>query len=339
MLALERIRLRFSIVIPVYNIKDYLPRCVESLLAQSVEPYEILLIDDGSKLGDGPVCDELADRYELVKAYHKENGGAADTRNYGASLVTGDYLVFIDGDDWVDEDMLLSFKKAIEANPKAEPVDVVMSEGFIYNIDDKEEENKWFEKEYVSYISGQETLLYTSKHFPNWSPVSKCYRKKYWDDHGFKFVKGRLAEDFQLVDRVVFEAENVVMVPSFYHYFYRSQSSVRSVNEKFVLDSLTNLEDWKAYLQEHECIALLKDQLRALHANLYSHSVFAYLYLVESSNRKAMIDRAYELRDYIKYIPGKEGTIIRLSTKLIGFKNTSKLLGKLKKKRLAENHF
>lgn len=98
----------FSLILPVYNVEKYVKRCVNSLLRQEYTDYEIILVDDGSTDSSGSICDKLADKNNNIFAYHKENGGLSDARNYGMDRAKGNYILFIDSDDWVDEKLLIS---------------------------------------------------------------------------------------------------------------------------------------------------------------------------------------------------------------------------------------
>ena len=91
-----------SIIVPVYNVEPYLPRCVDSLVTQTYPHLEILLVNDGSADQSGEICDAYAARDSRVHAFHKANGGAADARNFGLDHMTGAYLMFLDADDWLD---------------------------------------------------------------------------------------------------------------------------------------------------------------------------------------------------------------------------------------------
>ena len=94
-----------SIVVPVYNIKDYVTECVGSLLSQTYFDLEIILIDDGSTDGSAEVCDSLGKRDSRIKVFHKANGGLSSARNFGLSRASGKYTVFVDGDDVVSKDV------------------------------------------------------------------------------------------------------------------------------------------------------------------------------------------------------------------------------------------
>ena len=95
-----------SVIIPVYNTKPYLSRCIDSVLKQTYEDWELLLVDDGSTDGSGQICDEYAQVDLRIKAFHNRNQGPAASRNYGIREAAGNFVMFVDSDDWLDEEML-----------------------------------------------------------------------------------------------------------------------------------------------------------------------------------------------------------------------------------------
>ena len=100
--------MQFSVILPIYNVEKYLAECIESVLSQSFKDYELILVDDGSKDGSGRICDEYAQKDSRIKVLHKENGGLSDARNYGTERASGDYIVYIDSDDYVVSTEFLS---------------------------------------------------------------------------------------------------------------------------------------------------------------------------------------------------------------------------------------
>ena len=105
-----------SVIVPVYNVEQYLERCVKSLIQQSYDNIEIILINDGSKDGSGELCDSLAKKYPGIKVIHKENGGVSSARNAGLNSAMGEYIAFVDPDDWVDIRMYETLISDIEDN-------------------------------------------------------------------------------------------------------------------------------------------------------------------------------------------------------------------------------
>ena len=91
-----------SVIVPIYNVEQYLDRCVKSIVEQTYTNLEIILVDDGSPDNCGAMCDSWAARDNRIKVIHKENGGLSDTRNAGLGIATGDFISFIDSDDWIE---------------------------------------------------------------------------------------------------------------------------------------------------------------------------------------------------------------------------------------------
>ena len=97
-----------SVIVPVYNVEKYLPKCIDSILAQTFTNFELLLINDGSKDSSRTICDEYAAKDSRIRVFHKENGGVSSARNLGLDNAKGEWIAFVDSDDWVDDDYLLS---------------------------------------------------------------------------------------------------------------------------------------------------------------------------------------------------------------------------------------
>ena len=117
--------MRISVIIPVYNTEQYLSRCLDSILSQSFDDFELLLIDDGSTDSSGAICDSYAEKDSRVRVFHKENGGVSSARNLGLDNAKGEWIYFVDSDDEVLPDGLLTMVNCI-----SEEVDVVMG-GFV----------------------------------------------------------------------------------------------------------------------------------------------------------------------------------------------------------------
>ena len=125
-----------SVIVPVYNVETYLPRCVDSILQQSYENMEVILVDDGSQDGSGKICDEYAARDSRVKVIHKENGGLSSARNAGLDTAAGEYLTFVDSDDWIEPDAYCPMIALLEENNAA------LVCGGRYDVDGKTGERK-----------------------------------------------------------------------------------------------------------------------------------------------------------------------------------------------------
>src|SRR4051812_34034895 len=106
---------KISIIVPVFNVEKYIHDCLESILNQSFIDFELILVNDGSSDRSGVICDEYSKKDNRITVIHKENGGQSTARNRGIDLAKGDYIGFIDSDDWIDHDMYkVLYEKAIE---------------------------------------------------------------------------------------------------------------------------------------------------------------------------------------------------------------------------------
>lgn len=107
---------KISVIVPVYNTEQYLPRCIDSILDQTFTDFELLLIDDGSKDNSGKICDEYAAKDSRIRVFHKENGGVSSARNMGLDNALGKWVTFVDSDDWIEPKGLELLKNASEAD-------------------------------------------------------------------------------------------------------------------------------------------------------------------------------------------------------------------------------
>ena len=105
-----------SVIVPIYKVEPYLRKCVDSILAQTYRNLEVILVDDGSPDGCPAICDEYATSDARVKVIHKENSGASSARNAGMDVASGDYLMFVDSDDWIDSDYIYDMQKSMQEN-------------------------------------------------------------------------------------------------------------------------------------------------------------------------------------------------------------------------------
>ena len=215
-----------SIIVPVYNIMEYLPRCVESLRNQTYGNIEILLVDDGSTDGTAGLCDRLAAEDSRIRVFHKENGGSSSARNLGIAQAKGEYLGFVDSDDYVEPDMYERLYRAVERN--ALPIaqtgrDEIDKDGNILpNICEPVAEEQT--------ITAQDFMKELLLHRGDCSFCTKLVRRDLFTAE--QFPVGVLNEDFHLLvkllagkDRAV---SRIVCIPGqSYHVFYRPESNTR----------------------------------------------------------------------------------------------------------------
>ncbi len=211
-----------SVVVPVYNVENYLRKCIDSILRQSFKDFELLLIDDGSTDGSADICKWARDTDERVSYYYKENGGLSDARNYGLKRIKGKYVSFIDSDDWVEENYLRYLYDAIRDGNS----DISTC---IFNIRHGDLAKPWKElPEEPVLLSGRDALLsLLCTETVDVSANGKLFLSSLFAD--VRFPKGRRYEDVGTTWRLLDKAKLVsVGGAPLYNYCMRSGSITHS---------------------------------------------------------------------------------------------------------------
>lgn len=230
-----------SVIIPVYNIMEYLPRCVRSVCAQTYSGLEILLVDDGSTDGTGALCDELAGTDSRIRVFHKENGGSSSARNLGLDNAAGEYIGFVDSDDYIDPQMYERLYGAMEK------YQVRVTQIGRDEID--EQGNRLpdicvppVSEERVGYRDFLKELL---MHRGDCSFCTKLFHRSVLT--GKHFPVGALNEDFHFLVRMLPEIGDIISLPDqAYHVFYRMGSNSRKKDKeqfsRVFADSVSNAD-------------------------------------------------------------------------------------------------
>lgn len=206
-----------SVVIPVYNIERYLPRCMGSLLNQSFSDFEILLIDDGSTDNSGEICDKYSETFDFIKTYHKVNGGLSDARNYGINKSKGKYITFIDPDDFVHKDYLKTLFELIQEDN----VQVSCISGIRYLEGNKIPSAGHSPKYIVNTIDGLKNML-IRKGF-GVSAWGKLFEKTLFKT--IRFPRGKIYEDAFTIPYVIAKSKKIAYREEYmYYYFVRKDS-------------------------------------------------------------------------------------------------------------------
>ena len=219
---------KISVIVPVYKVEKELPRCVDSILRQTYPALQIILVDDGSPDGCGALCDAYAAAHENVQVIHKENGGLSDARNAGIEQADGDYLMFIDSDDYIEPDMVEKLYCALQN------VGAQMSVcNFQYDCTAVPDEAASYPSDLPiadGVLSGREIL--SDQVFVGsgeWYIVAwnKLYEKKLFDR--VRFPVGKLNEDEFVFHEIMLQCKKVACVhDALYHYVVRPGSIMRT---------------------------------------------------------------------------------------------------------------
>lgn len=250
----------FSVIVPVYNVAAYLPKCMDSLLRQDCQSWEIILVDDGSTDGkSGALCDEYAEKYpELVRVIHQTNGGLGAARNAGAEEAKGEYLFFIDSDDWISKNTLSRLTEEVE---KTHADMYVFT--FRYIADDGETPAE-------SRPSGSPTGLHTLRDTPDilldppGATIRIC-RSGLFLNTGIRFPGRVWYEDLCTTPKLLMEAETIVYLDDAFYYYYTRQGSImRNSSLRRNLEILNALETVRSYYEEKGVLDIYRPQLTVL---------------------------------------------------------------------------
>lgn len=218
-----------SIVVPVYNVQAYLRRCLDSIVNQTLLEKEVILVDDGSQDASGEIADEYAAKYPYIKVVHQNNAGLSAARNTGIEQAQGEYIAFIDSDDYVESNMyqeLLSFMQEKNAD---------MVEGAVWYEQESGEKETPYPKDITRVWNTQEALIeLNSYRYFNMSACVGIFKRSLFEDDGsgrgpLRFPVGKLCEDYYLMHKIIARTEKVAYTSKpYYHYIQRSNSISRN---------------------------------------------------------------------------------------------------------------
>ena len=236
-----------SVIVPVYNVREYLSKCIDSLINQKYPAVEIILIDDGSTDGSDKILDEYSDKDVRIKVIHIPNGGVSNARNIGLDMATGDYITFVDSDDWIEPDFFELGIQKLQSNEAdifiGEYVEVY--DGGRSKIADKRRQESLF---YVDEAIKCTFIRGKGREALPWGVWGKIYRMQLLNNIRFD-TELTMGEDVRMLWDIMQRAEKVIYTPTvIYDYYQRSDSAVHTLSIK---QNLNHLKFYK--LMIHEC--------------------------------------------------------------------------------------
>ena len=227
-----------SLIIPVYNVEDYLGRCVESVISQSYKNLQIILVDDGSTDNSSAICDSWAEKDERIEVIHKANGGLSDARNHGLDVAKGEYITFIDSDDYVDTVYVEYLYKLINDHK----CDISVSSYYVSKTTGNEDCGEGYVDAILDPAEAISRMLCDEGYTV--SACSKLYNNKVFQE--IRYPVGKLCEDNGTTYKLFMEADKIAYGhESHYYYCVRSDSIMTSKFSWRKLD-LIELTDYMA---------------------------------------------------------------------------------------------
>lgn len=285
-------------IVPVYNVEDCLQRCLESLIQQENADgkLEILLVDDGSLDQSGSICDKYGACYSNIRVIHKKNGGLSSARNAGLDQAKGQYIFFVDSDDYLEKNAVQVLECALQKHG--------FPDAIVYNgTQDTKEERKELRKDIplrACCVSGKEYLL---EHYKNRSLNVEAwlylYSREFLNNNLLRFREGILHEDVEFTPRAMLKAGKILEIPEkLYHYVIRENSISTSKNKE------KNIKDLFCTLHEQEKLA--REQDAELEHWMNNAILDSYLNMVYDAR---MYKRAYRYLLDKQFLKGKAATM------------------------------
>ena len=230
-----------SIIVPVYKVEDYIRECLDSILAQTYPYFELILVDDGSPDNCGRICDDYAKGDNRIKVVHKVNGGISSARNAGLEVAKGEWIMHVEGDDWIEPDMIESLIEAAQITG----ADMVIGDFVKYGPSAGYNKLPTWGSDKKKSMSNY--LAYTMTTI--WGSIAK---RSLYADHSLKSPDGiSYCEDFHLIVRLCHFANKIVNVHRpFYHYRYRPTSIMSNMNGKTEADEQWVYQDTIRFFKE-----------------------------------------------------------------------------------------
>ena len=257
-----------SIIVPIYNVEQYLDRCIQSILNQTYQNLEIILVDDGATDCSGAIADSYAAKDKRIKVFHKENGGLSDARNYGLEHVTGDYILFIDSDDFIVNIMCERLITVASSNN----ADIVSCNYYIYRGDDDISIHTMSVQDDKRTFTGMDMLRYyllKTEPFDLNVVWNKIFKLDLFNGVvPVRFPKGRVQEDNFTIFMLFLNANSIVTVNEpLYYYVQRAGSIMANFTRRFMIDTIESHMYMSDYLMNH--CSSVKNELQLYLLNSY----------------------------------------------------------------------
>lgn len=317
-----------SFIIPVYNVEKYITKCIDSILTQTFEDYEIILVDDGSSDASGEICDFYAEKHLNINVIHKKNGGLSDARNAGIKIAKGDYIAFVDSDDYIGKDILQKVEPFLKSGRDVLFLNAIkiFPDGSTIPLGDG------YDAQLINQSEKNEILEHIAKlpKFPG-SACTKMIRREIIIKNNLFFQKGLLSEDIDWTIRLLCVANTFAYFEDGDYYFYRQsrEGSITSSSSDKGLECLCYIiSKWAS-----------KDRGRKYQNEINAYLAYEYMVaLFNYSNLSGRLKEKYKkfFKEYkwiLRFGRSKRLKFVCISSRVVGIELTSKLL-KIKRRYL-----
>lgn len=307
---------KVSVVVPIYKVEKYLGNCIESLIGQTLKDIEIILVDDGSPDGCPAICDKYAAKDERVKVIHKPNGGVSAARNDGLKKATGEYIIFCDSDDWMEQDAFEVLYEAATANNS----DIAIGDVYMVYEDSGNKYVKFYKDGFTTSDRSNITDLIKADIYRTYCPMpplegvafgyggpwNKLVRRELLIKNSIEFdlrVKG-IFDDILYTAHILADAEKVTYVQKPVYYYRILNSSITRTFKPNVVEINTAIfNSWEEFFASQPNGDEYRSAFYACVLRRLEESI--KLYFINDKNEKPKAELKKELSDLIKQEPYK----------------------------------
>lgn len=284
-----------SVIVPVYKVEPYLNQCVESILCQTYADLEILLVDDGSPDRCGQICDEYEKQDCRVRVFHTQNHGLSAARNVGLQNAEGEYIGFVDSDDWIEPKMYETLLRGLEETESNVCICDFCQEPIAYEKEFQSDDRVYQDADAIKALLDRKI---------NYNVWNKLYRREVFQD--ITFPEGKNFEDIAIMHRIMYEAGRVAVIPNLgYHYRIRLESITRNYSARNLIDHADAYLNSYVYLSglQKQSFPINQHDLLSLPARGIS-IVWRWWYQCSIEEKAEYEDRIGELLDFTReYLP------------------------------------
>lgn len=276
---------RISVIVPVYNAEKYIARCLDSILTQADNNVEVILINDGSQDSSEEIIKTYLGRYKSsIKYIKKENDGVANTRNLGLEKATGDYVIFVDADDYIDKNLFKSLERYMDQN-----IEIIKYKAIIET--EEEEQIGQFEGPTFDITTGEEAfskLCFVDEMLD--ALWIYAYKRELFTKNKLKFMKDTEHEDFGLIPLIILKAKTFISTDiQGYHYVQSKNSITRNTDYsktvKKVFDTLIHYDNMLKQIETYKISSKTKENVKIF----YTNSILLRINDLKKKDRKKLI--------------------------------------------------
>lgn len=324
----------FSIIVPVYNVEKYLRQCIDSVLEQTYSDFELILIDDGSPDNSGIICDEYVDRDNRVRVVHKDNGGVSDARNTGISMANGEFIWFLDSDDFMAASAMKKIADIIARNSDVEMITCAHYNE--YSNGKREVKSLPLDDTKVNIGRNKFFMTLYKSNGSYFSPWRNIYRKSVIQKNKLRFEKGLVcAEDCDFFMNFLKSGHKFFMTnnPVVHYRVDREGSITNAMSKVAIKDQLIVFSKNHRIFMKNKSNIHVKMQM--FFANKFANSVYLLHNLTNKQDISELVNYIKNHQEILKDTRGAKYNASKLIWKIFGYYEGSRLLYKIKSKKIS----